>query len=98
MKYADGSQVSLGDIVNVPVPDGSAKARVVMLGDTRAHLDIDPQFLAWVDREKLLDPTSVVVEWLGHNPLVHEDPRYAPVGNYMFTPIDQWVTRDTGLA
>jgi hypothetical protein len=71
---------------------------VVMLGDTREHLDIDPQFIAWVDREKLLDPASVVVEWIGHNPLAREDPRYAPVGNYMFTPIDQWVTRDTRSA
>jgi hypothetical protein len=45
MKYADGSKVSLVDIVNVPVPDGTAKARVVMLGDTYGHLDIDPGFV-----------------------------------------------------
>jgi hypothetical protein len=35
-----------------------------------------------------------VVEWIGANPLAHDDPRYAPVGNYMFSPLDEWVTRD----
>jgi hypothetical protein len=95
MKYADGSSVSLGDIVNVPVPDGTAKARVVMLGDTYEHLDIDQRFITWVKDEKRLDEGSVVIEWIGRNPLAHEDPRYAPVGNYMFTPVDEWVMRDT---
>jgi hypothetical protein len=95
MKYADGSQLSLGDIVQVPVPDGTAKARVVMLGDTYEHLDIDPSFVTWVKTEKQLKEGSIVVEWIGQNPLAHEDPRYAPAGNYMFTPVDEWVKRDT---
>ena len=34
MKYVDGSPVCLGDVVSVPIPKGSAKARVVMLGET----------------------------------------------------------------
>jgi ribosomal 50S subunit-recycling heat shock protein len=41
MKYSDGSSVKLGDIIAIPLPSGTAKARVVMLGDTREHLDID---------------------------------------------------------
>ena len=95
MKYADGSPVSLGDIVNVPVPDGTAKARVVMLGDTYEHLDIDAGFVTWVKNERQLNEGSVIIEWIGKNPLAHDDPRYAPVGNFMFTPVDEWVKRDT---
>jgi hypothetical protein len=94
MKYHDGSTVRLGDTVKVPVPSGMAKARVVMLGATYEHLDIDPAFLAWVRSDKVLRPDSIVIEWLGGNPFAHRDPRYAPVGNYMFSPLDQWVERD----
>jgi hypothetical protein len=84
----------LGDVVSVPVPGGRAKARVVMLGETYEHLDLEPRFISWVKEDKVLKPTSIVVEWLGANPLAHDDPRYAPVGNYMFSPLDEWVTRD----
>jgi len=94
MKYHDGSTVHLGDIVSVPVPSGAAKARVVMLGETYEHLDIDSDFLAWVQGDSVLDRTSVVVEWIETNPFANDDPKYAPVGNYMFSPLDQCVTRD----
>jgi hypothetical protein len=94
MKYHDGSKVMLGDIVTVPVPSGVAKARVVMLGDTYEHLDIDHQFLAWVNSEKTLQRSSVVIEWVANNPFAHENPQHAPVGNYMFTPVDEFVERD----
>jgi hypothetical protein len=94
VKYDDGSLVALGDIIQVPVPGGKAKARVVMLGDTYEHLDVDAGFLAWVTSEKKLESTDVVVEWVGDNPFAHTDPRYAPVGNYMFTAIDECVERD----
>ena len=94
MKYHDGSTVRLGDVVTVPVPDGTAKARVVMLGETYEHLDIDRGFIDWVKKDKVLEATSIVVEWLGANPYAHDDPRYAPVGNYMFSPLDDSVTRD----
>jgi hypothetical protein len=94
MKYHDGSIVSLGDLVDVPVPTGAAKARVVMLGDTYEHLDIDAEFLAWVKRDKVLKTESIVVEWIGANPFAHDDPKYAPVGNYMFSVLDEAVTRD----
>ena len=95
MKYHDGSTVMLGDIVSVPVPSGSAKGRVVMLGDTYEHLDIDKQFLAWINEEKTLQKSSIVIEWVESNPLAHDDPHYAPVGNYMSTVVDEFVERDS---
>ena len=94
MRYSDGSPVKLGDIVTILLADGSAKARVVMLGDTREHLSVDEGFIEWVESEKLLDASQVVVEWIDSNPFAHDDPRYAPVGNYMFTGLDCCVTRD----
>jgi hypothetical protein len=94
MKYQDGSTVNLGDIVRVPVPGGTARARVVMLGDTYHHLNLDESFLSWVKEERKLGATSIVLEWLGSNPFSHNDPRYAPVGNYMFSPVDEHVERD----
>ena len=61
----------------------------------REHLDIDKQFLDWVERDKsLLEPSYVVIEWIDQNPLAHNDPKYAPVGNYMFTELDECVTHD----
>lgn len=93
MNYHDGTPINLGDFVTVPVPDGTARARVVMLGETYKHLDLDTQFLDWVKNEKQLAPTSIVVEWIDANPFVHDDPRWAPVGNYLFSPVDQWVQR-----
>ena len=93
MRYHDGSLVTLGDIVTVPVPSGTARARVVMLGETYEHLDIDPQFLSWVQKDRILESRSVVVEWLETNPYEHNDHQYAPVGNYMFSPLDEHVER-----
>jgi hypothetical protein len=93
MLYHDGSEVALGHFVAVPVPSGTARGRVVMLGDTYAHLDVDPNFLEWVVRDKVLEPSSIVIEWAGGNPFAHDDPRYAPVGRYMFTPVDEFVAR-----
>jgi hypothetical protein len=93
MTYHDGTTVRLGDVVRVPVPGGSAKARVVMLGETYEHLpDIDASFVAWVKKDQVLERKSIVVEWLDVNPLAHDDPRYAAVGNYMFSELDEWVT------
>lgn len=96
MKYHDGSLAKLGDIVVVQIADRRAKARVVFLGGTREHLSLDDDFVEWVDREELLDPSQVVLEWIETNPFAHADPRYAPVGNYMFTRLDCCVTRLEG--
>ena len=94
MNYYDGSTIRLGDIVKVPIPKGTAKARVVMLGDTYEHLDIDTKFITWVKADKVLRSDSIVIEWLEDNPVAHNDPRYAPVGQYMFSALDEWVERD----
>lgn len=94
MKYTDGSPVKLGDIVTIPFSDRGRRARVVMLGDTHEHLDIDEHFVEWVESEGLLAPAQVVVEWIDRNPLSHSDPRYAPVGDYMFTGLDDCVTHE----
>jgi hypothetical protein len=74
MTYHDGMTITLGDVVSVPVPNGRAKARVVMLGDSSGHLDIDQQFLDWVKRDKVLEKSHVVIEWLNGNPFAHDDP------------------------
>jgi hypothetical protein len=90
MKYNGGLDVRIGDVVSIPIPSGSAIGRVIMLGDTHEHLDMDLHFLNWVKTEHVLRPDSVVIEWMGDNPFGHDDPTLAPVGNYMFTPIDEW--------
>jgi hypothetical protein len=92
MKYHDGTSVSLGDVVRVPIPTGTARARVVMLGETYEHLGIDPRFVAWVSSDRVLESTSIIVEWMDGTPFAHSDPKYAPVGRYMFSPLDEHVT------
>ena len=95
MNYHDGSPARLGDIVRVPIPaTGTARERIVMIGETYEHLDIDPQFVSWVKSDNVLRPDSVVVEWLDANPFAHNDPRYAPVGNFHFTILEDCVERD----
>lgn len=95
MRYHDGSEIHLGDTVLVLIgPDRFERARVVMLGDTYEHLDIDERFVSWVTSDRVLEESSVVVEWLGPNPFAHNDPRYAPVGNYMFSAADEGLKRD----
>ena len=58
MNYHDGSPARLGDIVRVPLPSGTARARIVMIGDTYEHLDIDPGFVSWVKSDKVLRPDN----------------------------------------
>ena len=88
MQYHDGTTAKLGDVVDVGMPDGTSRARIVMLGDTYEHLEIDRDFLSWVTTERVLSPTQIVVEWMEMNPFAHDDPRYAPAGNYAFLSLD----------
>ena len=62
MLYPSGEKIALGDIVSVEMPDGAAKARVVMLGHTREHLDMEAESLEWYSGEGL-NSTDIVVEW-----------------------------------
>ncbi len=94
MRYSDGTEVRLGDIVRVPVPAGTLRARIVMLGDSYEHLGIDPEFVSWVTAAQVLEPHSVVLEWLEANPFEHNDPRFAPVGKYLFSPLDEHLRRE----
>ena len=56
----DGSEVMLGHLVAVPVPSGTETGRVVMLGDTYTHLDVDPDFLKWVVKDRVLKPLRLL--------------------------------------
>ena len=95
MNYPDGSPARLGDIVTIRLRDCNAKARIVMLGDTREHLNLDKKFVDWVENDKtLLEPSQVIVEWMDRNPLAHNDPKYAPVSNHMFTGLDACITHE----
>ncbi len=89
MKYADGSTVSLGDIVSLPLHDGSHEAKIVILGDTFEHLDLEYSFVNWVRDDEVIDDHSIGVRILGPNPLEHNDPNFAPVGDIIFTSLDE---------
>ncbi|MBX7210380.1 MAG: hypothetical protein K1X78_18860 [Verrucomicrobiaceae bacterium] len=91
MQHHDGSPAKLGDIVVVRLHEAVERARIVMLGDTREHLGLDQRFLDWVNREGLLGSSQVIVEWIGRNPLAHDNPSLAPAGNYLFTGLDSCV-------
>lgn len=95
MKYQNGADLALGDIVRVPVPGGYELGRVVMLGDSYDHLDIDPEFIRWVMDQQVLRKGAIVVEWVGKNPFEHGDPQYSPVGNFMFTDVDEWIVKES---
>lgn len=84
MNYSCGKEVMLGDVIKVEYgANKCAKARVVAIGLKKAHKDIDGKYYRWAKREKVIDENTAVVEWIGNNPLAHNNPRYAPVGQYM---------------
>lgn len=85
MEYRDHQEIHLGDIIEINMPQGRERAKVVMLGENYKHLPLEPSFVSWVKEEQILAIDSIVIEWIGKNP--HDDPNYAPVGNYMFTGI-----------
>ena len=91
MRYTDGKEIVLGDVVAVPTPSGAQHARVVMLGESYEHLPLEASFAEWVTAQRILRADSVVVEWLGANPFAHNDPAFAAVGNYMFTAVDEFL-------
>jgi len=74
----------IGDEIMVQIgPNQETSARVVAIGTNLAADDIDESFYAWAKRESIIGKDTVVVEWIGANPLSQNDPKYAPVGNYM---------------
>jgi len=91
VQYFDNREIELGDIVELDMPGGRERARVVMLGCTYEHLELKGSFESWVKGEKILQESAIVIEWIGENPLAHNDPSYAPVGNYMFTDLHEYI-------
>jgi hypothetical protein len=84
MKYECGTEVMLGDEIMVGYgPNQDALARVVAIGIELAIVGIDKEFYSWAKSEGIIDQESVIIEWLEGNPLEHNDPKYAPVSNYM---------------
>jgi hypothetical protein len=84
MRYPCGTEVMLGDEIMVRSgPDLESLARVVAIGVDQAVPEIDSRFYRWARDEGILKEESIVVEWLGANPLETNDPAHAPVGNYM---------------
>jgi hypothetical protein len=60
-----------------------------MLGDTLEHLNLDSEFVKWIIEDKIMDRDTIAVQWIGKNPLAHDDPKYAPVGDILFTGLDE---------
>lgn len=87
MEYIDGRKILLGDLIEISMPEGIEMGRVVMLGENYERLELEGSFISWVIKDQILDKDSIVVEWVNNNPLAHDNPEFAPVGNYMFTGI-----------
>ena len=84
MKYECGTDVMLGDEIMVQHgPDQESLACVVAIGTDSVIDEIDQDFYSWAKSESIIDKNTVTIEWVGTNPLSHNDPNYAPVGNYM---------------
>ena len=84
MKYECGTEVMLGDELMVRCgPYGKALALVVAIGTDSAIAEIDLSFYTWAKDEAIINKETVVVEWIGRNPLMHDDPSYSSVGNYL---------------
>jgi hypothetical protein len=84
MKYECGTIVMLGDEIMVQYgPGQESLARVVAIGTDSVIDEIDQGFYSWAKSESIIDKNTVTIEWVDVNPLSHNDPNYAPVGNYM---------------
>lgn len=66
-----------------PNPEIQSLARVVAIGLHSAVESIDPTFYTWAKEGGVIDENTIVIEWIGENPLAHEDSTRAQVGNYM---------------
>ena len=78
MQYPNGERIELGDTVSIDMPDGWQEARVVMLGGTREHLNLDQELIDWFGG-KGMESTEILVQWLEDG-----EPR---TGRYMTTHV-----------
>ncbi|MBZ0166480.1 MAG: hypothetical protein K8I00_06705 [Candidatus Omnitrophica bacterium] len=84
MKYECGTQAMLGDEIMVSYgPNKKALGRVVAIGLDLVKEDIDKVFWAWAKKDNIINDQTVVIEWIKENPLAHDNPQHAPIGNYM---------------
>ena len=101
MKYECGTDVRLGDEIMVQYgPGQESLARVVAIGTDSVIDEIDQGFYSWAKSESIIDKNMVTIEWVDANPLAHNDPNYAPVGNYMTLQsicCERFIRRGQGL-
>ncbi len=84
MKYQCGTNVMLGDEIMVEHSLGQKSlARVIVIGEDLVIDEIDKRFYSWAKSEGIIKSSTVVVEWIGANPLEHNDPNYSPVSKYL---------------
>jgi hypothetical protein len=89
--------ISLGDIVTVYLGDNkTAKARVVMLGDTYEHLNLDALYVDWLRRDRVLEPSAIVIEWLDRNPYALHAKGATQVDNFLITEPDEDIVASPG--
>jgi len=85
MKFEDGQDVKLGDIVSIELADGLHAAKVVMLGDSGDYAGIDDETAKWAIESQHVGQNEIMAEWVEGNPFAHDDPAYAPAGNTIST-------------
>lgn len=56
-----------------------------MLGDTAEYDGLDAETAKWVLESGHVGKDEIMLEWVGANPLEHNDPQYAPVSNTLAT-------------
>ena len=77
----------LGDIVDIPMPDGPHRGKVVLLGETGSYAGLDDETARWAIDTGHVATTQILVVWIGKNPLESNDPNYAPVANNISTDL-----------
>jgi hypothetical protein len=87
MKYSDGQLVMLGDIVSIGMHDGPHQAKVILLGDTGEYSELDEETVRWAIDSGHVDDSRIMAVWTAKNPLEHNDPMYAPVGDTISTDL-----------
>jgi hypothetical protein len=84
MKYSCGNNVLLGDYITVQIgPEKYHEVQIIAIGMKLKTIDINDDEWEWMITENIINENSVIVQFVGENPLAHDDPNYAPVSNHM---------------
>lgn len=74
----------MGDEILVTCgPEKKSLGRVIAIGLDLVWCGIDKSFYDWAKKDKVINDDTVVIEWIEENPFAHNNPKYAPTGNYM---------------